>query len=581
MRVGILGHAGLVVETRDQLLYVDPVFVEKTLLDGILEYAPRRAMDLARLPRPTAIVVTHAHFDHFHAASLERLPRDVPVVVSADDRLIEGLRRLGFADLRICAPWDVVTLGATRLVATPSGHEEPEMGVVVADGEATFWHMADAEVKPEDGARVLAEHGRVDVVSAKYQPVVRASMGHLRARGARFDTQEVVDWLESACAVEPGFVFPYASGLAFAGRHAWFNRYAFPLSPDEVAELLQKRLGGAERAAAVLPGDAVDVVGGRVTHVKQALGFVTTTPTTPVAWEPVDVSTLAGTGDAAERARLEAKLDTALEGPMRLWLERELERPGSFLRPLRRQGVVWQLVVEAGGGERIERHIEYGAVPLAIGRGRHPRPRSFTHVSGRSLLDALEGTIAGIVFWLAGDARSYEKNIFVEGGRLVAPPVPFPEDEIGDPLTYWLRYYGPRGERLGQPLPGAAPEREETSGDADEPDDVWLLARQGEKRAVVEKKALLALLAEQEAERLSVPITDDDVQLTSDTFRTQCGLHDEAETLRWFERAGLTQASYARVMRRYTAVRLVQARRAADIAAVLEDHARVSTARRR
>ncbi|MBX3128162.1 MAG: MBL fold metallo-hydrolase [Polyangiaceae bacterium] len=575
MRIGTLGHAGLYLETEDQRVLVDPVFAE-TLLDGILEYHPQRRLHLERMPAPSALILTHAHFDHFHAASLETLPRELPVVVPDDPVLLEGLGRMGFGDLRICAPWASVQLGQTRILATPSGHDEPEMGVVVSDPRGTFWHMADAEVSPADGARVLREHGAVDVVSAKYQPVVRASMGYLRSRGARFDAQEVVDWLETACAVDPAFVFPYASGLAFSGRHAWFNRYAFPLSADEVTALLWERLG-PERAATLLPGDAVEVRarGERPVRVAGALGFCETVPTRPVVWEPVEVATLAGLDDPAERARLEDRLDQCLTGSMASWFTAELAHPSSIPSALHAHGGVWQLSVEAGGGERIERHIDFGAVPYRVERGRHPRARSFTHLSGRGLLDALDGTIPGIVFWLAGDARSYEKNIVVQGGRLLAPAVPVPEDELGDPLTHYLRYYGPRGERVGseavRTLAPSEPERDDSTG-------LDVIARAGESRAVIEKKALLALLAEEDATRRGLAVSAEAVQATSDGFRARFGFHSDEDTRRWMERAGLTGESYAAVMRRFAAVQLIQAARASDIDAIIEDHARVASA---
>jgi len=563
MKIGILGHAGLYVETVDQRVLIDPVFAE-TLVDGVLEYNPGRRLDVERVPAPTAIVVTHAHFDHYHPPSLERLPRDVPVMLPEDRALIAGMRRLGFSNLVPCAPWAEVTFGRTRLVATPSALEhEVEMGVVLSEAGAAFWHMADSEVTIADSARILQMHGRIDVVSAKYQPVVRASMGHLRARGARFDTQQVVEWLETACAVEPGLVFPYASGLAYAGRHAWFNRYALPLSAEEVADLLCRRLGPA-RAVAVDPGDIVEV-SGRITHARQALPFVSSVPAPPIVWEPVDVSTLAGVEDAKERARLAEKLDALLDGPLSAWLSDGVSKP-----VLREEQVVWQLVVEAGAGERIERYVDSGVAPLVIGRGRHPRATSFTHVSGLALLDVLEGRIPGIVFWLAGEARSYQKNIAVLEGRLVATPVFEPERENSDPLTYFLRFFGPRGERLEEPpASGSRPEPEPEAP-----------ASHGERRADVEKQVLLGLLAEQEAARLSLPITDADIEETSDGFRAERGLHDPDETLRWLDRAGLTNVSYARVMRRYTAVRFVRRRHSDEIERVLDDHLRVDSARR-
>jgi len=575
MRVATLGHAGLYVETADQRILVDPVFAE-TLAEGVLRYCPARTVDLEKMPAPTVLVVTHAHFDHYHPDSLARLPHDVRVVVPDDAALARGLGALGFSNLTVCAPWTAVDLGKTRIVATPSGHSEPEMGVVVADDVATFWHMADAEVTRAEGARVLREHGPIDIVSAKYQPVVRASMGYQRTRGASFDKREVAEWLEAACAVDPGLVFPYASGLAFAGRHEWFNRYAFPLSDAEVVDILCRRLG-PDRAVALRPGDAIDVRPGvRPKRVEQALSFVKAAASAPVVWEPVDVSTLAGLEERTEREQLAGRLDRLLGGPVASWFERELERADSLWHPLRERGVIWQLIVEAGGGERIERHFDLGPAPLVVGHGRHPRASSFTHVSGRALFDVLAGTVPGLVFWLAGDARSYEKTFVVQGARLVTPPVEAPEDELGDPLTYFLRHFGPEGKGVPSAPVGAQPPAREPL----RPSGLEVLVRQGENRAVVAKKALLGLLAEREAERLGLSLTDTEVKETSDAFRARFGQLAPEDATRWRKEVGIGEEQYAAVMRRFTAIRMVEARCAAELDGILEDHTKIASARR-
>lgn len=574
MRVASVGHAALYIETDDQRILIDPVFAE-TLAGGALRYHPARRLDLEGLPTPTAVVVTHGHFDHFHPPSLARLRKDLPLIAPEDPHLLEGLRGLGFSNIIHCEPWRAVTLGQTRIVATPSAHEEPEFGVVVSEGGRTFWHMADAEVTPADGARVLREYGPIDVVSVKYQPVVRASMGHLRTRGARFDKEEVIGWLEAACAVHPAFVFPYAAGLCFTGRHAWFNRYAFPFSAEQIVDLLRRRLG-ATRADVLDPGDVVILEARKAPErVAQACSFVATDVSPHLAWEPVDTSTLTGFDHASERADLEARLDRFLEERLTPWLADELRRTGSPWQWHRDDQVVWQLVVESGAsaGERIERHVDYASEPFAVRPGRHPRANSFTHVSGRTLLEVLRGEAPGLLFWLAGAARSYESVIGVVNGRLFARPAAPPEDELGDPVTYFLRHFGPTGE--GSPMPLVRP-----MTSAEGPTGLEVLARQGESRAVVEKKVLLSLLAAREAARLGVAIEDVDVQATSDEFRVRFGLLEAPEMHAWLEQAGLDLASYTAVMRGFTAVTRVQARVATEIEALIDAYTKVASARR-
>jgi hypothetical protein len=575
MRVASLGHAALFVETRDQRILIDPVF-SQTLKEGAVGFTPERRFKLDRMPVPTVLVVTHSHFDHFHPPTLEGMDRDLPVVVPEDPRLLQQLTEMGFRRLITLAPWQQIEIGSTRFVATPSAHHEPEFGVVVRDEDGAFWDMVDSEVTRGDGARLARRFGRVDVVAAKYQPAERSSMGYLRTRGARFDKAEVVGWLEAACAVDPGFVFPHASGFCFTGRHAWFNRIAFPFSPEEIADLLGRRLG-RHRAGVVQPGDVVEILAGRPPAcIPQSCPFVSSIPmgSASVAWEPVDVSTLPGVDEPSERVELAARLDRFMNENLQPWLHAEMGRDDSPLRRHRSNGVVWQLVVEAGRGERIEWFIDYTAPTPSASPGRHAFANDFTHVAGRTLLEVLRGEAPGF-FWLVGDARSYEKTIGLAHGRLFAPPVtPATEDELGDPVTFFLRHFGATG--TGRPM---APD-----GGTDLPpdqDDIDVMARQGASPAVLAKKVLMCVLATREAARLGISPTESDVQRASDVFRQRFGLEDADEMQAWLGEVGLDLSRYSRAMYGFAAVTRTQAHWSGEIDRLLDDFARVASVRER
>jgi L-ascorbate metabolism protein UlaG (beta-lactamase superfamily) len=461
VRITICGHAGLWAETTDQQILVDPVFASR-LAGGAVAYVPRRALRASRLPRPTLLVVTHGHFDHCHPDSLRRLPRDLPVVAPADRELLAELRALGFDRITTLRPWQRIRVGQTELQATPSDHDEPEFGLVIRDASASFWHMADAEVVPAVGERVLDDHGPIDVVATKYQPVVQSSIGYLRGLGIGVAKRAVFEWLETACVCRPRLVFPYASGVGFRGRHAWFNRYAFALSAEEAARLLQARLGGAGRAGTVQPGDVIEAADTAVRLLPQAAPFVRTRPTAPARWEPIDTRTLPGLRAAAQRRELQERLEALLCGRLADWLEAALA-PGGACAAFVDYAVVWQLVVHAGGGERLAYAIDFRQPVPALLRGEHPHANYFVHVAGRTLYGVLRGEAPERLFWLAGDARIYEKILGVRDGRFWQPP----EDgwdlfeRLPDPVTYYLRHHavasGPEPEaRLWEP-PGSPP----------------------------------------------------------------------------------------------------------------------------
>ncbi|MEH2241048.1 MBL fold metallo-hydrolase [Nostoc sp.] len=579
MRVTICGHAALYIETTDQRILLDPCFSD-TLVEGTLTYYPGRVFELDKLPNLTALVVTHGHFDHFHLETLQKLKRELPVITADEPALVEQLQKIGFSKIIICQPWQAIALGQTYLLPTPSDHEEPEFGLLVRDPTGTFWHMADAEVTAEIGERITQEYGAIDLISTKYQPVVRASMGYLHGMGATFDRQGVVSWLEAACACNPALVFPYASGLCFSGRHAWFNRYAFPLSSAETVRLLQRRLGSLERAITVRPGDVIELQAGQPPQRhEQSADFVREKPSPGLRWEPIDISTLTGLSTPEERRTLQQKLDVFLAGTLVSWLKHQFKQTHSSWTSFPAEQVVWQLVVHAGDGERLNYTIDFRSQDFSVLPGEHPEANFFTHIAGQALDDVMTGKMPGLNFWLAGEARSYEKVICVRNGRFECPKWPkTAEDFPSDPLTYYLRHFGAGETSLVQPeLADAQSEKAPESPKS--ANDIQILTRLGENEKVMNKKVLLAYLAVQEAERLGLKISDIEIQTMSDSFREQFDLLDSQDTEQWLKEAGLSIEGYSAVMRDFTAVLKLEQHYTKVIDPLLTNHRRVATAR--
>lgn len=578
MRVTICGHAALYIETIDQRILVDPCFSD-TLVGGTLTYYPGRVFELDKLPNLTALVVTHGHFDHFHLETLKKLKRELPVMTADEPQLVEQLRQMGFSNVTVCQPWEAIALGQTYLLPTPSDHEEAEFGLLVRDPTGTFWHMADAEVTMEIGDRLTREQGAVDLISTKYQPVVRASMGYLHNMGARFDSQGVVNWLEAACACNPALVFPYASGLCFSGRHAWLNRYAFPLSSEETVRLLQRRLGSPERATTVRPGDVIELQAGeRPQRHQQASPFVREKPSPTFRWEPIDLSTLTGLSTPEERRSLQQQLDIFLAGPLLSWLKQQVKHQ-SIWASFPREEVVWQLVVHTGDGERLNYAIDFRSQDFSVLPGEHPEANFFTHIAGQALDDVITGKMPGLIFWLAGEVRSYEKVICVRNHRFECPQWPeTPEDFPSDPLTYYLRHFVTEETAVVQPDLGDA-QSEKVTNSLEIADDIQILTNLGENERVMDKKVLLAYLAIKEAERLGMEISEAEIQATSDSFRERFDLQDGQDTEQWLREAGLSLDEYSAVMADLTAVVKIGEHYAGVIKLMLTNHRRVATAR--
>jgi Beta-lactamase superfamily domain len=578
MRVTICSHAALCIETSDQIILIDPFFADN-LVGGALTFNPSRTFDLEQMPIPTVLVVTHGHFDHFHLESLQKFDRNLPLITSNDPPVIKQLFAAGFSNIIVCTPWQPVQIGETTILPTPSEHEEEEIGLLIQSAGCSFWHIADSEVSIGMGKQLVERYGAIDSIAAKYQPSVDAMIGYSRNMGAAFDKSEFVTWLETACECDPALVFPYASGICFKDRHEWFNRYAFPISEAEVVNLLQQRLGSPARATSVLPGDIIEWdAGTKPQKYSQASSFVRTQTSPEICWEPIDTSTLSGLKTPADREHLQQQLETFLAETLIGWLQRQFQQSQSGWHILPTEDIVWQLVVHLGNNERLNYWMDFRSPQVDVFPGKHPESNFFTHISGQTLYEVLQERVQGIVLWLTGSVRSYEKIIGVRDGAFYVPNLSgSPKTHLCDPLTYYLRHFGTGAMAPQEPdLTVVVP----AQGARAKVDlmDVEAIARRGGNPQVLSKKALLTYLSIREAERIGLEVTAEDTQEVSDLFRAKFGLLDPLIVREWIEKSGLTIESYERMMQHMATVIKLEQQYLAELQPLLLEHIRIATA---
>jgi L-ascorbate metabolism protein UlaG (beta-lactamase superfamily) len=154
-RLAWLGHATVMIELDGVRLLTDPLLRRRTLhLHRIvpLPDEPLGGVD--------AVLISHAHWDHFDLASIRRLGRDVRVVVPRGVGIL--LARKRFANVTEVDEGDEVRVGDVVVRATyaehradrgPLGIRTPSLGYVVA-GDRSVYFAGDTDLF--DGMRSLA-----------------------------------------------------------------------------------------------------------------------------------------------------------------------------------------------------------------------------------------------------------------------------------------------------------------------------------------------------------------------------------------------------------------------------------------
>jgi L-ascorbate metabolism protein UlaG (beta-lactamase superfamily) len=176
------GHSTVLVELPGFSFLTDPVF--RSRLGPLRRHGA--APDPAALPEPDAVLVSHAHPDHFSRSSIRRVPGDPLVIVppglgSKTARARPGVR---VHELEVGA---FVELGGWRVTAVPARHwrwpfapDVPAIGYLV-EGAANVYFAGDTS--PFAGMSAL--HGRVDLALlpiGRWGP--QPTPGHLTPRSA-------------------------------------------------------------------------------------------------------------------------------------------------------------------------------------------------------------------------------------------------------------------------------------------------------------------------------------------------------------------------------------------------------------
>lgn len=112
-----IGHASFLIQFSELNVLVDPNFANWLFL---LKRVKRAGLRIRDLPPIDLVLLTHAHFDHFHKPTLRRLP--APKIGIMPWGVGELARDLGFTRIIELQKWESFTHGDWTVTLTPCKH---------------------------------------------------------------------------------------------------------------------------------------------------------------------------------------------------------------------------------------------------------------------------------------------------------------------------------------------------------------------------------------------------------------------------------------------------------------------------
>jgi L-ascorbate metabolism protein UlaG (beta-lactamase superfamily) len=139
-----IAHASVLLDFGNATVLTDPWFSEK----AHFHHGEPLGIPLARLPRLTAVVASHAHYDHFDIETFASYPdKAVPFFVGPN--MLKAAQEAGLTNVRELRPWESATVGPLTITAAPAAHKVPEVTFVIQANGSTVYFGGGTRVIPE------------------------------------------------------------------------------------------------------------------------------------------------------------------------------------------------------------------------------------------------------------------------------------------------------------------------------------------------------------------------------------------------------------------------------------------------
>lgn len=271
MKVDFWGHASMRIEGEQGAVVFDPLLFGLHH-NGLYDVYPPRHLKPRLMPSMDALIISHGHEDHFDFDSIDKFPRQMPILVPKQSPLAEWLAGMMFTEVTALDFWDEATIGSLKIIATPPDEGAQEAGFLVVEGDQVIWNAVDTFPSSETLVQLHERFPQLDLAIVPWQPLQDVQFAS--GAGVNFPFAMYARAFSTALQLNARAVVAGSCGFRATGGSSWLNHVIFPLTRARfVADLEQANPGLAGKVFQVDPGDRIEVTSEGIFQHSDALDY--------------------------------------------------------------------------------------------------------------------------------------------------------------------------------------------------------------------------------------------------------------------------------------------------------------------
>ncbi|GAX37842.1 MBL fold metallo-hydrolase [Nodularia sp. NIES-3585] len=437
MKIQLIGHASLFIETQDCRVLMDPVFWDP-FCEGLNESCPKREVFAEKVPEFDFLVISHQHFDHFDIRTLASLPNKKVDVLIPRDKLIEDcLRKLGYSRIYPLRDFQKIKVGSTKMVTTRSEIPVPEYGMIFSDDSGVFWNAVDTFFSPQTIQKIRADYPQIDVLLTPWHVSLEGKYQYNQNISFPFSLYSHLFYLIGLIAAKA--IIPGANGFKYINESAWQNQVVFPTTRERFCHDLKLAFPEINDHILTLdPGDTLSINSGNYQVAQEDCDYVRTIVDDRECLEFAPIKMGAPLVDCNPKNYplpvMKEKIVQEIENELPEFINNH--RNSVFLEHCHWQ-VIYQLeVIFVDGSQKW--YVDFSQENIQVFRGRNPLANLYSCITASCLYALIEKKRDWDYLICSGDYRTFHKIYAIARQGIVAAEMSVPKDplELRFPSAY-------------------------------------------------------------------------------------------------------------------------------------------------